>query len=180
MSNVSETFHYHDRVAAVRAHFSLTQTKMAKRVGIVLRAYQNYERGEREMPVALVRALYAEFSVDPVWLLTGAGSMILVRGQTIHLDQERLDRVVDVVGKFEAGLEKALPVRNKSRLMGLLYEESALLSAVAGVDISPVKVHKLLDDIDTTLYVNPCDRGDCVQSHEVPISPRLPASGGGS
>lgn len=67
---------YHVRVKQVRDHFALSQTAIAQRVGMSLRAYQNYERGEREVPVALIHALYSEFKVDPVWLLTGTGPMI--------------------------------------------------------------------------------------------------------
>lgn len=67
---------YHARVKYVRVHFSLSQAAMAQHVGMSLRAYQNYERGEREVPVALVHALYSEFKIDPVWLLTGIGPMI--------------------------------------------------------------------------------------------------------
>ncbi|MHB8348688.1 MAG: helix-turn-helix domain-containing protein, partial [Acidiferrobacterales bacterium] len=61
LSSMNETFPYHERVGRVRAHFALSQTVMAQRVGLSLRAYQNYERGEREVPVALVHALYETF-----------------------------------------------------------------------------------------------------------------------
>ncbi len=59
-----------------------------------LRGYQNYERGERAIPVALVRALYEEFRVDLVWLLTGEGSMLLSGAalpQRHHGEQSRDD-----------------------------------------------------------------------------------------
>ena len=75
---MNKPYKYHDRVKIVRAYFALSQTEMAKRVGISLRAYQNYERGEREIPIGLIHALYEAFRVDPVWLLTGLGSMILI------------------------------------------------------------------------------------------------------
>ena len=143
-SSTNESHQYHDRVGKIRERFSLSQTEMAERVGLSLRAYQNYERGEREVPVALVRALYAEFRVDPVWLLTGSGSMIISEEQPMGLDQKLLDRVVDAVEKFEAGLDKALSVEHKSRLIGLLYEKSQLLSEVAGEKLSPAKMRSLL------------------------------------
>lgn len=144
MSSINENFPYHARVGAVRAHFSLSQTAMAERVGISLRAYQNYERGEREVPVVLVHALYETFRVDPVWLLTGVGPMILVEDRGSGLDQVLLDRVVGAVEKFETDLRKALSVEHKSRLIGLLYEKSQLLTEVAGEKLSPAKMRTLL------------------------------------
>lgn len=143
-SSTIENHSYHARVGQIRERFALSQTEMAERVGLSLRAYQNYERGEREVPVALVRALYAEFRVNPVWLLTGSGSMIISEEQPTGLDQKLLDRVVDAVEKFEAGLDKALSVEHKSRLIGLLYEKSQLLSEVAGEKLSPAKMRSLL------------------------------------
>ena len=144
VSSMNETFPYHARVARVRAHVGLSQTAMAKQVGLSLRAYQNYERGEREIPVALVQALYAEFKVDPVWLLTGAGPMILEVERAQHLDQALLDQVVAAVERFEAGLKKPLSVEHKSRLIGLLYEKSQLLNEVTGQKLSPAKMRSLL------------------------------------
>ena len=143
-SSTNESIQCHERVGKIRERFPLSQTEMAERVGISLRAYQNYERGEREIPVALVRAFYTEFRVDPVWLLTGSGSMIISEEQGARLDQKLLDRVVDAVEKFEAGLDKALSVEHKSRLIGLLYEKSQLLGEVAGEKPSPEKMRSLL------------------------------------
>lgn len=144
LSSMTESFSYHERVGLVRAHFVLSQTVMAQRLGMSLRAYQNYERGEREIPVALVHALHKEFRVDPVWLLTGEGSMMLSEDQRKRLDQPLLDRVVEAVEKFEADLKKRLSVEHKSRLIGLLYEKSQLLSDVAGEKLSNAKIRTLL------------------------------------
>ncbi len=144
LSSMSELFPYHERVGRVRAHFALSQTAIAERLGLSLRAYQNYERGEREIPVALVHALYEQFRVDPVWLLTGAGSMMVAEDQRKRLDQPLLDRVVEAVEKFEADLKRPLSIEHKSRLIGLLYEKSQLLSEVAGEKLSNAKMRTLL------------------------------------
>ena len=55
-----------------------------------------------------------------------------------------LDRVVAAVEQFESGLKKPLSVEHKSRLIGLLYEKSQLLTAVAGEALSPAKMRSLL------------------------------------
>ena len=144
LSSMTESFPYRERLGLVRAHFALSQTVMAQRVGLSLRAYQNYERGEREIPVALVHALYEKFRVDPVWLLTGEGSMMLAEEQRKRLDQALLDRVVEAVEQFEAGLKKPLSIEHKSRLIGLLYEKSQLLNEVTGEKLSPAKLRTLL------------------------------------
>ncbi len=138
-----DAFPYHERVGLVRAHFALSQTVMAQRVWLSLRAYQNYERGEREIPVALVHALYEKFRVDPVWVLTGTGSMMLAEDQRKRLDQALLDRVVEAVEKFEAGLKRPLSIEHKSRLIGLLYEKSQLLNEVTGKTLSQAKLPTL-------------------------------------
>ncbi len=59
------------RLAAVRASTGLSQGAFAEAIGLSTRAYANYERGEREMPVALFRALYAVYGIDPIWMLDG-------------------------------------------------------------------------------------------------------------
>ncbi|MFL9996301.1 helix-turn-helix transcriptional regulator, partial [Paraburkholderia sediminicola] len=58
MSSGESHADYHQRIAQVRQHFELSQAKMAERLGLSLRGYANYERGERAIPIDLVRALY--------------------------------------------------------------------------------------------------------------------------
>lgn len=60
------------RLAAVRGKVGLSQKDFAAKLKVSLRAYQSYERGEREVSAMLVRALFIAFQVEPVWLLLGA------------------------------------------------------------------------------------------------------------
>jgi transcriptional regulator with XRE-family HTH domain len=94
---------YHVRIKQCREHFALPQKEMAKRMCLSLRSYQNYERGERGIPVVLVHALYEKFNVDPVWLLIGTGSMIPYQRKCLLLDH-----IADPVDLFEASMEKVL------------------------------------------------------------------------
>ncbi|MGP0009065.1 MAG: helix-turn-helix domain-containing protein [Methylocella sp.] len=55
----------------VRLSKNMNQTNFAKRLGLSLRGYRNYERGDREMPAGVLRRLYLEFKVDLVWMLCG-------------------------------------------------------------------------------------------------------------
>lgn len=144
MSSTNENILYHDRVSQVRARFALSQSDMARRTGISLRAYQNYERGEREIPVALIHGLFIEFGVNPVWLLTGQGSMLQESHPNTCLDQKLLDQIVKAVEDFETMLKIKLPPEHKSRLIGLLYEKSQLISAIAGESATPETMSQIL------------------------------------
>lgn len=64
------------RLKRLREAKSLTQQAMSDALGVSLRGYQNYERGQRSPSDDLIRALWSTFGVDPVWLLTGEGDMI--------------------------------------------------------------------------------------------------------
>lgn len=60
-----------ERLARVRAGQGLNQTDFAESLGLSMRAYANYERGEREAPLAVLRALYDVYGIDPVWMIGG-------------------------------------------------------------------------------------------------------------
>lgn len=63
-----------DRVRIVRSMTYCSQQEFAEQLEVSLRAYRNYERGEREMPASLLMTLYTKYRVDPVWVLTGVGT----------------------------------------------------------------------------------------------------------
>ncbi len=68
------------RLKQARDAARLSQEEIAAQMGISLRAYQNYERGERPVPVELVRALSRTHGIDAEWLLSGRGEMRYTRG----------------------------------------------------------------------------------------------------
>lgn len=92
------------RLAQVRNDLGLSQAEMADRLDISLRAYQSYERAERELPFAVAIRLYLSFDVNPVWLALGT----------------------------EAAPQKALSLEQLTRLCAGLYERwDATLGASA-------------------------------------------------
>lgn len=143
MSSTADPEAYHQRVAQVREHLELSQDKMARQLELSLRAYANYERGERTIPVELLRSLYKRFSVDPIWLLTGDGHMILDRDVRYRLDQKTLDSVMEAVERVEQRLPVPLDARKKARLIGLLYEQCQLLGESAGEILKDSRIGRL-------------------------------------
>ncbi|MBR8030098.1 helix-turn-helix transcriptional regulator [Burkholderia cenocepacia] len=143
MSSTSDHADYHQRVSQVREHFELSQEKMARQLGLSLRAYANYERGQRAVPVELLRALYEQFLVDPVWLMTGDGNMILDRDVRYRLDQKTLDGVLVAVARIEQRLETPLDAKKKARLIGLLYEQCQLLGESAEQILKDSRISRL-------------------------------------
>ncbi|HET8555210.1 MAG TPA: helix-turn-helix transcriptional regulator [Rhodanobacteraceae bacterium] len=126
------------RLASIRASTGLSQNAFADSLGLSARAYANYERGEREMPVALFRALFDEHGVDPLWLLVGP------EPEPVQAMERRLDMglLEDVVRVVEGGLHRAnkkLKPDKKARLIRLAYERCML----AG-EINRQEIHDLL------------------------------------
>ena len=56
----------HDRLQKIRREKKLSQTELANQVGLSLRAYQYYERGERQQTASVLISLadYLNCSVD--------------------------------------------------------------------------------------------------------------------
>lgn len=105
------------RLAAVRERVRLVQIDFAERLGVSPRAYQNYERGEREVPAVVLKALYEVYGVDPLWLLTGLTS-------NVEPDTADLDVLEAVVVQLETRLQRArrsLPPAKKARLIKLMF-----------------------------------------------------------
>jgi transcriptional regulator with XRE-family HTH domain len=75
MSSTNEDKYVAARIHLVRERKGLSQTEFSGSMGIPLRTYQNYERGDRSASQQLIHALLSTFGVDPVWLLTGQGEM---------------------------------------------------------------------------------------------------------
>lgn len=143
MSSAVDPAEYHQRLAYVREYLELSQEKMAGHLGTSLRAYANYERGERAIPIDVVRALYEQCAIDPVWLLTGEGAMLLDRDVRYRLDQRTLDAVIVTVERIEKRLESPLVTKKKARLVGLLYEQCQLLGSDAEDILNDTRIDRL-------------------------------------
>lgn len=84
MGNTLDSLHVGERLASLRSDYGLSQSEFATRLAISLRAYQTYERGERELPFPVALRLNSEFGISPVWLGLGEAA-----SQMNHLSADR-------------------------------------------------------------------------------------------
>jgi|SRR6185312_1924349 len=126
------------RLVAVRADTGLSQGAFADTLGLSLRAYANYERGEREMPVALFRALYETYGIDPIWLLDGPGEQP-IKAATRTMDFALVDQIIRCVDAELAALGRKLKPAMRLRILKAAYA----LSAEKG-RVEPSQVKELL------------------------------------
>ena len=103
LANPEENVSIGRRLAGVREHRHLTQT----------------ERGEREIPAAVLKTLYEIFGVDPLWVLTGPGWTPPDGPPPPNLDV--LEAVVVAVEKHLTRSQRKLAPAKKARLIKVLY-----------------------------------------------------------
>ena len=107
------------RLAGARERYRLTQNEFAERIGLSPRAYQNYERGEREIPAAVLKTLYEVFGIDPLWVLTGPGWTPPDGPPPPNLDV--LEAVIIAVEKYLTKTQRKLAPAKKARLIKVLF-----------------------------------------------------------
>lgn len=94
------------RLARVRLRANLNQPEFATSLGLSPRAYVNYERGERETPLSVVRAIYEVYHVDPIWVISGPGEFPVPARELdlalLNAVVACIDRELDRVGKMLA------------------------------------------------------------------------------
>jgi len=86
-----------DRLLQVRTTLGLSQKEFADRLGISLRAEQNYERGDRALPSEVLLSLAKSFDIDPMWLLDGSELNPRLLSRSGSLDPALLEKAVRVV-----------------------------------------------------------------------------------
>lgn len=82
MSNIA------NRLKLIRTDAGLKQSELAEKLGITLRAYQSYERGERDINTALLKSICELLSVSSDFLLGRVSSPLTE-------SQERLAKLVE-------------------------------------------------------------------------------------
>jgi transcriptional regulator with XRE-family HTH domain len=134
LSNTKQNVAAGQRLMAIREGSGLTQEDFAKQLGLSLRAYANYERGEREIPTALFRALSEIYRIDPLWQLVGPGEQPVHIGERV-IDLELLEGVIQLVEEYEARNRRTLKPARKARIIRLGYEHCIAKGQVDGAHL---------------------------------------------
>ncbi len=119
LANLDDNLAIGGRLLAAREAQRLSQVEFAERLGLSPRAYQNYERGERETPTMVLTALHAEFGIDPLWVLVGPGPD--PRKLAASAKPDVLEQVVIAVENHLKRTRKQLTPAKKARLVKVLY-----------------------------------------------------------
>ncbi len=75
--STSKQVKWNDRLKLLRQRMGKSQAEMAGLLHISLRGYQNYERGDREVPVVTLERARDHFGLNPAWVLDGVGEMFV-------------------------------------------------------------------------------------------------------
>jgi len=102
------------RLVELRRKDGLTQQEMASKLGVSHRAFQSYERSEREAPLVLLSCLRENFGVDLNELLTGKPSA--------ELDLESLRIVIESIEATLDSMHRVMAPGKKARLVVLCCE----------------------------------------------------------
>lgn len=108
------------RLAAIRAASGLTQAKFAESIGLSDRALSNYERGERELPSTVLRALLTVYGVDPAWVLTGGDDQPRYMTER-EMDESLLCSVFETVAKELKAAKRTFTSAKYARFLYLSY-----------------------------------------------------------
>lgn len=121
LSNENDNLVMGRRLMAIRVASGLTQADFADKLGLSLRAYANYERGEREIPTALFRSLSGTFRIDPLWQLMGPGEHPALIGRRV-LDLDLMEGVIRLIEDWLTKHRRMLAPDKKARVIRLGYE----------------------------------------------------------
>ncbi|KAF1723474.1 hypothetical protein CSC76_15300 [Pseudoxanthomonas mexicana] len=130
------------RLAAVRAELGLSQAALAEQVGLSKRSYIHYERGEREVPTGLVKALYDLHGIDPVWLMSGTDEAPQ-KARQAGIDFQLVDKVVAALDRELGKVGRKMRPEHRARVMKALYQlgvEQGRISPEIVADVVAVAV----------------------------------------
>jgi transcriptional regulator with XRE-family HTH domain len=109
------------RIAAVRAKIGLSQEAFAEALGVSKRAYIHYERGEREPPAGLFKAIYDLYGIDYMWLLSGTDPEPQQAGVE-GVDFRLIASIVTELERQLAARGRTLKAEHKARVIRALYQ----------------------------------------------------------
>lgn len=101
-----------NRLREARKSLGLTQTAMAKSIGLTTQAYSQWERGQSNLPDVRLFQICTIHGISSKWIKTGAGDMFQIKSSQGEFTKEALINV---------GVEmfKALPFMYRDILLSI-------------------------------------------------------------
>lgn len=141
------------RLADLRAGRSMSQKVMADQLGVSLRAYQSYERSEREVPASLLATLFDVFQVEPLWLLKGSEASTEHAGAGMTADMALVVSSIRAVETWLEKRQKHMEGKSKAEFIGLVYGMSHITGIV---DMDAVgDLMKIIDESKSSIFDRP-------------------------
>lgn len=137
ISTTDENVAFGRRLAAVRLMTGLSQGAFADTLGLSLRAYANYERGEREAPLAVFRLIFEAYGIDPIWLLSGDDDTPK-KAAAREMDFELVERITQKIDEQLALHRKKLKSGHRTQVLKALYALSLDHGTTTDSDVAHV------------------------------------------
>ena len=80
-----------ERVRGLRDASEVTPSEVSEKTGVSLEVYQQYESGERDLPMSYITRLAAFYRIDPVAILTGCDA----HAKTFHVTRKGTGPIVE-------------------------------------------------------------------------------------
>jgi transcriptional regulator with XRE-family HTH domain len=98
----------------------LTQSEFAKKLGVPMRTYQDWEYGESSIKEASLKLIESTFNVNPTWLREGHGEMLAVPDPDDVSDFKLMESVIaETLRGFETVNIKLPPEKTAETIMYL-------------------------------------------------------------
>ncbi|MDD3769806.1 MAG: helix-turn-helix transcriptional regulator [Sulfuricurvum sp.] len=94
-----------NRLKLVQSCLGLSKTDLAKTLKIAKQTYYKMERGENNINVDVLTRLYKEHKVNPIWMMTGEGSMFVHLGIS---SENKLSKILSDADAFGIDIEMLL------------------------------------------------------------------------
>jgi len=148
-----------NRIRNVRAHFS--QEEFARRLGISLSAYRNYEYGERTPPGDVLVKLSSLFDVPADWILKGKQEP----GRSLVTDPDDIGELEELEGK--AAKTSADEKRLKDIYMKAAREQVRQRAFNEGDKLTKAQVEEEAQEYLDKIWKSPAAMAESTSVHKV-------------
>ena len=119
---------FNNRLRKLRGLLNLKQKDMADLIGVSLKVYQRYEKGEQKPSYEKLIPLISSFKVNINWLLTGEGEIFLSQSENTnqsnnpHQYTELLSAIKQIEGKVPRYIKKAIEKGSERQIIEALTD----------------------------------------------------------